>query len=170
MRPEEFHMRKSGPKPIAADIRFDAKWRVDPATGCHVWTATTVSSGYGSFYVQRHGRQILAHRFAYERGNGSIPHGLHIDHLCRNKSCVNPAHLEAVTRQENHRRIGWEAHAHCKRGHEMTTENVYVRPSGMRRCRECARQSAKVNARTRYLPRDPDSLSPTAGLLSLAFL
>lgn len=156
-----------GPRPVAANIRFDAKWRLDSETGCHEWTATKVSSGYGCIYVNGVRRQILAHRFAYERANGPIPKGLHIDHLCRNKSCVNAAHLEAVTRQENHRRVGWKAKTHCPRGHAMTTENVYVRPNGGRRCRTCERAAAKAGAKDRYVPRQ----SPTyeAGLLALAF-
>lgn len=162
-----------GPKPIEPSIRFDAKWRLDEATGCHVWTATLSSAGYGCFFVRDAGRQVLAHRFSYERSKGAIPAGLHIDHLCRNKKCVNPDHLEAVTRQENHRRAPWTPKTHCNRGHALTAENVYVRPSnGMRRCRECAKVGARVNAKARYEPRikvDPDALPPNAGLLALAF-
>ncbi len=162
------------PKLIDADIRFQAKWRLDETTGCHVWTATTVGGAYGLFYVNERKRQILAHRFAYERSKGPIPVGLHIDHLCRNKSCVNPEHLEAVTHQENHRRVVWKVKTHCKRGHALTGDNVYVRPKDKgRRCKACDRLSSKAWQAARYVSRkpfDPDSLPPTAGLLSLAFM
>lgn len=158
--------RTKGPKPVAASIRFAAKWKLDPETGCHVWTATTVSAGYGCFYTREAGRQVLSHRFAYEQAKGPIPAGLHIDHLCRNKRCVNAAHLEAVARQENHRRVGWKAHLQCRKGHELTDENVYVRPNGMRRCRLCERDTAKKWAKARYKPRDPHALPSNAGLLA----
>lgn len=67
--------------------------------GCWVWTAHGNNRGYGRFRVG--GRQAYAHRVAYELRNGPIPPGLTIDHLCRNKMCVNPAHLEPVTLREN---------------------------------------------------------------------
>ncbi len=163
--------KPKGPKPVPADIRFDRKWHIDPETGCHIWTAGRVSTPYGCFYTGGKPRMMLAHRFAYERAKGPIPAGLHLDHVCRNTLCVNPAHLEAVTQQENHRRADWKAKAQCKRGHSLTEENVYTRPNGMRRCRECARLSARNFAKARYEARlHPDELSPTAGLLSLAFL
>ncbi len=156
-----------GPKPLDANVRFDAKWRLDQTTGCHVWTATQVGSPYGGFYVGGVQRQVLAHRFAYERAKGSIPAGLQIDHLCRNTLCVNPAHLEVVTPHENMRRIPRASQLHCKRGHALTPENVYTRPNGARRCRECANAGARVNAKARYEPRTEPHYP--LGLLALAF-
>jgi hypothetical protein len=79
---------------------------------------------------------------AYELAIGPIPEGLTIDHLCRNRGCVNPAHLEAVTNRTNLLRGDGIAalnarKTHCKRGHEFTPENTYVWREGTRACRAC---------------------------------
>lgn len=91
------------------------------------------------------GKDTLVHRWAYERFVGFIPERFDIDHLCRNPSCVNVAHLEPVTHRENSLR-GESFMAHyarrtaCKYGHEYTPENVMTNPrNGARRCRECNR-------------------------------
>ena len=73
--------------------RFWAK--VDKTDDCWLWTANRTNAGYGHFWLDR--RMVLAHRFAYELLIGPIPDGLTLDHLCRVRACVNPAHLEAVT-------------------------------------------------------------------------
>src|SRR5687768_9228270 len=72
---------------------------VPEADGCHMWAGTTNQWGYGRFYL--YGRIYSAHRWVYEQTVGPIPDGLTLDHLCRNHSCVNPAHLEPVTLAEN---------------------------------------------------------------------
>lgn len=78
---------------------------IDPATGCWVWQRATDPSGYGRMPSHDHPQKtIYAHRVYYERTKGTIPAGLQIDHLCRRRNCVNPAHLEAVTAGENLRR------------------------------------------------------------------
>lgn len=85
--------------------------KVQPqADGCWLWTAAK-SDGYGLFKIGR--IQHQAHRLAYEMFTGRIPSGHEIDHVCRNRSCVNPEHLEAVTRRENLRRA--DAHLNLPR-------------------------------------------------------
>jgi hypothetical protein len=71
-------------------------------TGCWIWQGATWPSGYG--VIVRHGRRVGAHRYFYEQQVGRIPDGLELDHLCRNRRCVNPAHMEPVARAENIRR------------------------------------------------------------------
>ena len=75
---------------------------VEDENGCWIWQLATMPTGYG--YGTRGSKTILAHRIYYEEWVGPIPPGLHIDHLCRQKNCVNPGHLEAVTCRENLRR------------------------------------------------------------------
>lgn len=113
--------------------RLDAKVDVDSTTGCWVWKRKTNSGGYGSMWLA--GRAVMAHRAAYIIHKGPIPAGLDIDHLCRNRACANPAHLEAVSRRVNLLRgVGptatRAAQTHCKRGHEFTPENTYGEERG----------------------------------------
>ncbi len=121
--------------------RFSAKVTVDPETGCHEWNAHRTQNGYGQFGMGS--RVLYAHRAAYEIYVGPIPGGLHIDHLCRNRGCVNPEHLEAVTQRENTLRgVGVAAacarKTHCLRGHEFKPENTYRgRSDGSRECITC---------------------------------
>lgn len=104
---------------------------------CWEWTGSVNGSGYGSYAQQ------MAHRFSYEMYKGKIPDGLTIDHLCRNKKCVNPEHLEAVTSRENNLRSNSSSAKHarateCPRGHAYSAENTYTRPDGKGRgCNEC---------------------------------
>ena len=90
--------------PRPAGERFDEKWILDPETGCHLWTANQHKSGYGK--VKVNGETFLAHRFAYWQRWGVIPKP-ELHHKCRNRLCVNPDHLQAVTKEEHeeiHRR------------------------------------------------------------------
>lgn len=105
---------------------------------CWPWLACTCR-GYGHFGA--FGRQVQAHRLSYELTRGEIPAGLTLDHLCRNRSCVNPAHLEPVSRGENVLRGAGitarnSAKTHCDAGHELSDDNVYFY-RGHRHCRAC---------------------------------
>lgn len=107
--------------------------------GCIEWNGALDQDGYG-----RVGDWEMAHRVAYESERGPIPAGLQIDHLCRNRRCVNTKHLEAVTRRENILRgIGPTAvnarKTQCDAGHALAGDNLRVSPNGRRECKECGR-------------------------------
>jgi hypothetical protein len=123
----------------------------EQADGCWNWTATEQSwgtRGYGRTHIRgNRGVRKLAHRFVYEILVGEIPEGLVLDHLCRNRLCVNPAHLEPVTNRENILRgdgitARQARQTHCKRGHPFDEQNTrrYIWLGTERRsCRACAR-------------------------------
>lgn len=117
-------------------------------TGCIEWIAGTAGEGYGYFYAGRtttdETGRVYAHRWSYEYHVGAIPSGLQIDHLCRNKACVNPDHLEAVSSEENLRRSDGNAKkTHCPAGHPYAGDNVYSPPVGGRQCRACKKRSLR---------------------------
>ena len=119
---------------------FMAHVSPEPNTGCWLWMGYVNRGGYGR--LNRAGRGTLnAHRYAYELLTGPIPAGLQVDHLCRVRSCVNPAHLEAVTHQENIRRGDNGRHnavkTHCPSGHLYSEANTKVNVKGSRECRVC---------------------------------
>lgn len=98
-------------------------------------------TGYGKFWDGT--KCVSAHRFAYTDTKGLIPNHLQIDHLCSNRWCVKPSHLELVTAKENARRRdqrGYNANSnktHCKHGHKFTKSNTYIDPRKRRRCYTC---------------------------------
>jgi|GEM_PF-1714746 len=124
--------------------RFWAKVDRRGPDECWPWTSTRNDQGYGMFSLPGH-QHIYAHRFAYELLVGPIPEGLTLDHLCRVRHCVNPAHLEPVTNRENSLRGESQAaqqarQTHCLRGHPFDEANTYRRPDNdARQCRACSR-------------------------------
>lgn len=130
------------------DAPEDVFWsKVDKSGGleaCWAWMGSISKKGYGMFYRASDKRWLGAHRVAYELTVGRIPEGLHIDHLCRVRNCVNPSHLEPVTPTENTLRgVGFAAQnarkTHCLEGHELAGDNIAIRPrgGGERECKTC---------------------------------
>lgn len=141
--------------------RFESK--TVRGDGCWTWTgAHYKNSGYAMFAMRDldgKWRPTVGHRVAYQIHRGPIPDGLQLDHLCRNRGCVNPDHLEAVEQRVNIARgVGQSvlnaAKTHCPKGHEFTPENTYVRPTGKHRSRECRTCMAARPRYDRYIERD----------------
>jgi hypothetical protein len=126
---------------------------VESENGCWLWQLATNAKGYG--VVGINGRMRLAHRVAYEVFRESIPEGLQIDHLCRVRHCVNPAHLEAVDCRTNLLRGRGPtaikaAQTHCVHGHPFDEANTYLKPNnGTRVCRVCRNRRAEASRRKR---------------------
>lgn len=144
--------------------RFNARYRIGelpkewtverpPSTPCWIWTGYIDRRGYGHFSVS--GEDTVVHRFAYQTFVGPIPAGLEIDHLCRVRSCVNPDHLEPVTRRTNQRRgpatIATRnlRKTHCPAGHPYNSANTYLSRRGQRSCRVCHRNTERARRAVR---------------------
>lgn len=110
---------------------------------CIPWIGRLTRDGYGQFGVK------LAHRLVWEKVHGPIPDGLTVDHLCFRRDCINPWHMQLLTAVQNSRcrsgtRKPQKLRTHCKRNHEFTEDNTYIRADGMgRACRACARDNTR---------------------------
>lgn len=128
-----------------AKVNKDGPVHPTLGTKCWLWTASLNAYGYGQFRVN--GTMRGAHRVSVVVGGRLIPEGLDLDHLCRVRSCVNPAHLEGVTRKENLRRgdscLHHTSKMRCPQGHEYEGINL-IEYRGYRYCRECQRARSRA--------------------------
>ena len=139
-----------GPGSERDQARFYAKVALPNEQGCMLWLAYVDPDGYGRFNRGgKNGKIDRAHRVSYELAYGEIPEGMVLDHLCRNRACVRPDHLEVVTKGENVLRgIGPVAvnaqMSHCPRGHPYSGDNLYLYRGKYRRCRTCHRERSRA--------------------------
>lgn len=132
-----------------ADLaRFASRVRCE-STGCHTYAGSLSTQGYGRFVLG--GRVFFAHRISYRLHVGELVDGMDLDHLCRNRACVNPTHLDQVVPTVNILRGEGAAainarKTHCKHGHEFTADNIYTF-RGFRHCRTCRR----IDSHKRFL-------------------
>ena len=110
------------------------------ANGCWVWVGSVDPAGYGKVYIGERATMRYAHRVSYELFVGEIPPGLTVDHLCRNRSCVNPEHLEVVTLRENVLRGEGAGAINARKTHCKCGEPLSTLPRGVRYCRPCDRK------------------------------
>jgi len=131
---------------------------IDPVTGCWNWARSVAPQGYGRISPGRvlrfdgHTGPIPAHRFVWERVSGSpIPDGLELDHLCRNRRCVNPAHLEVVTRSVNVLRgqAALQIPGPCRNGRHWLASEADLVGTNQRRCGECTRERDRARTAQR---------------------
>lgn len=132
-------------KGLPINVRLLSRTVIDDGFGCWEFTGTT-SGGYGMIGRPNNGGMALAHRISYELFVGEIPEGLTIDHLCRNRRCINPWHLEAVTGKVNVLRGDGPTaknvrKTHCPKGHPYSAENTRIGKNGGRFCRTCHREA-----------------------------
>jgi len=138
-------MRGKWARPAQTFQAMEANSIPEPNSGCLLWLGAMNQFGYGR--ARLGGKRMVAHRAAYILACGPVPDDLELDHLCRVRCCINPAHLEPVSKVVNVRRgsagqtAGRRAatRTHCPHGHPYSGDNLFVRPSGARECRTCMR-------------------------------
>lgn len=144
--PKGKFQRKKKP-PIDRFMKFVDK----SESGCWLWKGYKDKRGYG-FFGHDTGVSMLAHRFLFIYENGQPAHGTELDHLCRNPSCVNPDHLEAVSHHENVKRGMVGRHmiqkskesTHCANGHEFTASSLYLHKGKYKQCRICKNEHQRL--------------------------
>lgn len=126
-------------------FRLVSKLQIDEETGCWNWKGSICGGGYGGSWLNGH--HCVAHRVVWYYLKGEIPEGLELDHLCRNRKCVNPEHLEPVTpkvnRQRQTRKNSFSGATHCIRGHEFGSDRV---------CHVCRRARQRRDRAGKGLP------------------
>lgn len=139
-------------------VRFQKRVLQSGPNECWQWTGSIEVQGYAILWTAEQ-RHVKALRWYLEYLNGPIAEGCEVDHLCRNRSCVNPNHAQVVTKRENILRgIGPTAvnaqKTHCKRNHPLLGENLYIYKDGRRECRTCSKEYksnwSKNNAKHRH--------------------
>lgn len=149
------------PRDVEMFEKLRLRTEADEATGCWNWTLGLTEGGYARGSGKVRGVSRLAHRLMYAAVHGQIPAGLEIDHLCRNRKCINPEHLEAVTPKVNtarsHSPSGLNARkTHCLNGHPFTPENTYLGVRGRRSCKTCVlRRSEEAALRKKAMSPAP---------------
>ena len=137
--------------------RLETKVMILVDVECWFWIGNLRREGYGHFHISGKTQSADAHRTMYQELVGPVPDGMELDHLCRNRSCVNPDHLEPVTHQENMRRGKLAQKTHCPQGHPYTADNLTgrsgIRESGKRWRRECLTCKREADRRWRDILR-----------------
>lgn len=124
--------------------------QLQPALGpCWEWMGTRTDRGYGVFKINGHNRR--AHRVLWEDNCGALNNGIELDHLCQNRGCVRPSHLEPVTHSEHMSRSARARQTHCWRGHALADDNIRFNGGGSRVCKQCALLRERM--RRQHLPR-----------------
>lgn len=139
-------MPKKDVRPLSE--RLEERVHVEES-GCWTWTGSLTTDGYGQLSVD--GKKAYVHRLSYVAHVGPVPPGLQIDHLCRNRACVNPAHLEPVTQRENMLRGVAARNGMCKNGH-LVGDNVRIYVYGNKTLRVCLACKADRNSARKAKP------------------